>query len=65
MTRRPQTSILDDFCFCDERERVLQERKARHLTSSAKNAGASINQLSDNLAETLELEDDKQVLRSE
>uniref|UniRef100_A0A5B6YN59 YTH domain-containing family protein n=1 Tax=Davidia involucrata TaxID=16924 RepID=A0A5B6YN59_DAVIN len=64
------TSILDDFDFYDEREKVLQERKARQQTISTKNASvtladASINQLSDNFAEAIQLDDAKEVPRKE
>lgn len=57
-----ETSILDDFSFYDEREKTLQERKARQQASSSTKkedavVDASIKQLSDNLAEALQLED--------
>ncbi|XAR50701.1 hypothetical protein NMG60_11005099 [Bertholletia excelsa] len=54
-----ETSILDDFNFYDEREKTLKERKARQRISSTKNSPVtdpSINQLSDNFAEALQLE---------
>ncbi|PSS36352.1 YTH domain-containing family protein like [Actinidia chinensis var. chinensis] len=63
-----ETSILDDFSYYDEREKALQERKARQRVSSTKNtlvADASVNQLSDNFAEALQLEGGKEVLRTE
>ncbi|XP_059636702.1 YTH domain-containing protein ECT3-like [Cornus florida] len=64
------TSILDDFSVYDEREKALQERKARQRASSTKNdpvilADTSINQLSDNFSETLQLENGKEVRRKE
>lgn len=56
-----ETSILDDFNFYDEREKGLQERKARQQASSStkkeEDADASIKQLSENLAGALQLED--------
>lgn len=56
-----ETSILDDFNFYDEREKALQERKARQQASSStkkeEDADASIKQLSENLAGALQLED--------
>ncbi|XP_057468306.1 YTH domain-containing protein ECT2-like isoform X2 [Actinidia eriantha] len=58
-------SIMDDFSYYDEREKGLQERKARQQPISTKNASdadSSINLLSENFAESLQLEDDgKQV----
>jgi hypothetical protein len=51
------TSIIDDFDYYDEREKVLNEKKARQqqqLTAATKIS--PINQLSENLAETLRLE---------
>lgn len=55
------TSLLDDFNFYDEREKTLLERKAKHRASTTGNTAAglateSINQLSDNLADTLRLD---------
>lgn len=55
------TSLLDDFNFYDEREKTLLERKAKHRASTTGNTPAglateSINQLSDNLADTLRLD---------
>ncbi|KAL8492684.1 hypothetical protein ACS0TY_024032 [Phlomoides rotata] len=55
------TSLLDDFNFYDEREKTLLERKAKHRATSTGNTAAglateSINQLSDNLADTLRLD---------
>ena len=63
-----ETSILDDFSYYNEREKTLQERKARQRVTSTKNASvadASVNQLSDNFAEALQLEGGKEVLRTE
>ncbi|KAA8522655.1 hypothetical protein F0562_009183 [Nyssa sinensis] len=62
------TSILDDFNIYDEREKALQERKAR-LQTSTKNASvtladASINQFCDSFSEALQLEDGKEVPRT-
>lgn len=59
-----ETSILDDFSFYDEREKSLQERKARQQQNASVVADASsIIQLSDNFGEALQLklEDGKQV----
>ncbi|KAL8139652.1 hypothetical protein V2J09_005673 [Rumex salicifolius] len=56
------TSILDDFDFYDERERVLQERKNREVaklkTPEPVNKVGNIDDISDRLDETLKLEDD-------
>ncbi|KAK6131734.1 hypothetical protein DH2020_034531 [Rehmannia glutinosa] len=60
----PDTSLLDDFNFYDEREKASLERKAKQRASSTGNtttatlATESINQLSDNLADTLRLDVD-------
>ena len=55
-------SIMDDFSYYDEREKGLQERKARFSTKNASDADSSINLLTENFAESLQLEDDgKQV----
>ena len=58
-------SIMDDFSYYDEREKGLQERKANQQPVSTKNASdadSSLNLLSENFAESLQLEDDgKQV----
>ncbi|XP_057768124.1 YTH domain-containing protein ECT1 [Salvia miltiorrhiza] len=56
-----ETSLLDDFNFYDEREKALLERKAKQRTTPTGNTTASlatdsINQLSDNLADTLQLD---------
>ncbi|KAM7480823.1 hypothetical protein LguiB_005406 [Lonicera macranthoides] len=59
------TSIVDDFEFYNEREKVLHEKKARQLSALAKNSPQMINQLSDNLAESLRLESNKQVQKTE
>ncbi|KAK3006418.1 hypothetical protein RJ639_016684, partial [Escallonia herrerae] len=58
-------SILDDFIFYNEREKALQEKKARQQVTATNNASvvladANINQLSDNLAGTLQLEDSRE-----
>ncbi|KAL9265132.1 YTH domain-containing protein, partial [Drosera capensis] len=58
------TSILDDFDFYDERERVLKERKSRQFAKSSAEASgavtdASINEISDRLDQGLRL-DEKQ-----
>ncbi|GAA0181145.1 RNA metabolism protein [Lithospermum erythrorhizon] len=53
-----ETSLLDDFTFYDEREKVQLERKAKQrasLTTNDVSSADPINQLSDNLAETLNL----------
>lgn len=59
------TSIVDDFEFYNEREKVLHEKKARQLSALAKNSPQMINQLSDNLAESLRLEGNKEVQKTE
>ncbi|XP_011093936.1 YTH domain-containing family protein 2 isoform X4 [Sesamum indicum] len=64
------TSLLDDFNFYDEREKTLLERKAKQRASSTGNTAAtlateSINQLSDNLAETLRLGGGKNLSKME
>ncbi|KAG6428513.1 hypothetical protein SASPL_112765 [Salvia splendens] len=56
-----ETSLLDDFNFYDEREKALLDRKAKQRATPAGNTSAalatdSINQLSDNLADTLQLD---------
>ncbi|KAL3644278.1 hypothetical protein CASFOL_012210 [Castilleja foliolosa] len=57
----PDTSLLDDFNFYDEREKTVVERKAKNRATSTENTVAtvateSINQMSDNLADTLRLD---------
>ncbi|GER41749.1 evolutionarily conserved C-terminal region 5 [Striga asiatica] len=57
----PETSLLDDFEFYDEREKSFLERKAKQRASSAgKMTGdsvtESISQLSENLVDTLRLD---------
>ena len=57
-----RTSILDDFEFYDERERVLRERKARQIASSTADvsdspAVESVNQMSDSFAQSLKLDE--------
>lgn len=56
------TSILDDFGFYDERERLMQDRKNRQVakqkTASSEPAGSGIiNDISARLDEALQLED--------
>ena len=56
-----ETSLLDDFNFYDEREKALLDRKAKQRATPAGNMSAAlatdtINQLSDNLADTLQLD---------
>ncbi|XP_073044360.1 YTH domain-containing protein ECT4-like [Primulina eburnea] len=56
-----ETSLLDDFNFYDDREKSLLERKAKQRAISTGNtstslATESINQLSDNLTDTLRLD---------
>lgn len=55
------TSMLDDFVYYDEKERSLQEKRAKQ-SSPGKIPDASITQLSENLAGTLHLKviEDKQ-----
>ncbi|KAH9805483.1 YTH domain-containing protein [Citrus sinensis] len=57
-----RTSILDDFDFYDERERSLKERRAKQQVSLTKDApdllaNDSMNQISDRLAQSLQLQD--------
>lgn len=61
-----ETSLLDDFNFYDEREKTLLERKSKQRASATGNAAPthaaeSINQLSNNLADTLHLDGTKNV----
>lgn len=57
------TILLDDFNYYDEREKTLLEKKAKQRVSSTGNSTVpdSINQLSDNLADTLSLDGSKNV----
>ncbi|KAI7744088.1 hypothetical protein M8C21_029010 [Ambrosia artemisiifolia] len=59
------TSILDDFSYYDEREKNLQEKKAkeRDLTKNIPAAAndTSINQLADKVAESLHVEEHREV----
>lgn len=51
-----ESSILEDFNYYDERERSLQEKKSTQRGSGKTElSDASINQLSENLADTLQL----------
>ncbi|CAA0821492.1 evolutionarily conserved C-terminal region 5 [Striga hermonthica] len=61
----PETSLLDDFQFYDEREKTFLERKAKQQASYSGNTSGdaasahvteSISQLSENLADTLRLD---------
>lgn len=57
-----RTSILDDFGYYDDKERIVKERKARQQASSMKDvphllADDSIEQISGLLSESLHLED--------
>ena len=57
-----RTTIIDDFDFYDDRERVLKERKARQQASSTTDvpdslANESVNQISDSFAQALKLEE--------
>lgn len=61
-----ETILLEDFNYYDEREKTLLEKKAKQRVSSTGNstvphAADSINQLSDNLADTLSLDGSKNV----
>lgn len=65
-----KTSLLDDFNFYDEREKSLLERKAKQRAISTGNtstslATESINQLSDNFADTLHLDGAKKLSKTE
>ncbi|KAI3443479.1 hypothetical protein Pfo_000144 [Paulownia fortunei] len=65
-----ETSLLDDFNFYDEREKTLLERKAKQRVSSTGNTAAtlateSINQLSDNMADTLRLDGGKNLSKKD
>ncbi|GLT28624.1 hypothetical protein SLA2020_035430 [Shorea laevis] len=55
-----RTSILDDFDFYDDCERALKERKARQQAHSTTHviSDDSINQMANNLAQTLRLHED-------
>ncbi|CAA3021849.1 uncharacterized protein LOC111372679 isoform X2 [Olea europaea var. sylvestris] len=65
------TSLLDDFTYYDEREKSLLERKVKQQATSSGNTAAplpaadSINQLSDNLADTLRLDSGKTLPKTE
>ncbi|MFS7952643.1 hypothetical protein Hanom_Chr07g00609281 [Helianthus anomalus] len=59
------TSILDDFSFYDEREKDLQENRAKERDFT-KNVSAtandtSINQLGDKVAKSLHVEEHREV----
>ncbi|CAI9293793.1 unnamed protein product [Lactuca saligna] len=58
------TSILDDFNFYDEREKSLQEKRTKEQVFSTKNTidDASINCLSDRVANSLQLENHNEVV---
>lgn len=60
------TSILDDFNFYDEREKSLQEKRTKEQVFSTKNTidDASINHLSDRVANSLQLENQNEVTKS-
>ncbi|KAL2534438.1 evolutionarily conserved C-terminal region 5 [Abeliophyllum distichum] len=66
-----ETSLLDDFTYYDEREKSLLERKVKQRatltgnTAAALTAADSINQLSDNLADTLRLDSGKSLPKTE
>lgn len=57
------TSVLDDFVFYDEREKSVKEKRAREQISTAKKSVDDdlINQLSDRVADSLQLEKHKKV----
>ena len=63
------TSLLDDFTFYDEREKALLEKKAKQRASVTGNSTIAladpINQLSDNLADTLNLDGSKKLPKTE
>ena len=56
-----QTSILDDFEFYDEREKVLQERKTRQLAKPKSGVSESLTDemfnITDRLDQALHLEE--------
>ena len=57
-----QTSILDDFEFYDEREKVLQERKTRQQAKAKPFVSESptdeiVNNISDRFDQTLHLDE--------
>lgn len=56
------TSLLDDFSFYDEREKSVKETRAKERVSSTNNGidEASINGLSDRVADSLQLEEHKE-----
>lgn len=60
----PRTSIVDDFDFYDERERILKERKTRQQLFATANSlnslgDGSITPISDQFAQALRLDDSK------
>ncbi|KAL3535012.1 hypothetical protein ACH5RR_003473 [Cinchona calisaya] len=63
------TSLIDDFTFYDEREKALLDKKAKQRASLTGNASVDladpINQLSDNLADTLNLDGSKKLPKTE
>lgn len=62
-----ETSLLDDFNYYDEREKSLMEKKAKQRIYTTVNTAVlppeSINQLSENLADTLHMENGKNISR--
>ena len=56
------TSLLEDFEFYDEREKFSEEKRDKEQVSSAKNSvDISVNQLSEKVADSLHLENHKEV----
>ncbi|KAG6588257.1 YTH domain-containing protein ECT3, partial [Cucurbita argyrosperma subsp. sororia] len=60
----PRTSIIDDFDFYDERERILKERKTRQQLFANANSlnslgDGAISPISDQFAQALQLDDNE------
>ncbi|XP_051148925.1 YTH domain-containing protein ECT1-like [Andrographis paniculata] len=59
-----ETSLLDDFNYYDEREKALMEKKAKQRANTTALPTESINQLSENLADTLRMDNGKKHLQT-
>ncbi|KAL8242878.1 hypothetical protein R6Q59_013180 [Mikania micrantha] len=55
------TSILDDFSYYDEREKDLQEKRSKEREFTKNSNDASITQLADKVAESLHVEEHREV----
>lgn len=65
-----RTSILDDFDFYNDREKLLRERKARQLACSTADAGdsladESLGEVSNSFAQALQLKESSEIVASE